>query len=91
MAAGGTKALGAKPVPGRPRKLAQAECERLLRLLGKGARAYGHADDRWTLKRATDLIRREFGVEYHPNHVWRLLRQCGWSHQVPKRRSAGTP
>ena len=54
------KALGAKPVPGRPRKLAQAECERLLRLLRKGAKVYGYPDDTWTLKRVAGLIRQFF-------------------------------
>lgn len=78
MAAGGTQALGAKPAPGRPRKLGQAECERLLLLLRKGAKAHGYLDDRWTLKRVAELIGREFGIQYHPNHVWRLLRRCGW-------------
>lgn len=29
---------------------------------------------------------REFGVRYHPNHVWRVLRELRWSCQVPQRR-----
>jgi putative transposase len=74
--AGGSKALAAKPVPGRPRKLTEAECKRLLRLLKKGAKVYGYPDDRWTLKRVADMIRREFDVVYHIGHVWRLLREC---------------
>ena len=78
MAAGGMKALGAKPVPGRPRKLTEAQARRLLQLLARGAKAHGYPDDRWTLKRIAELIRREFGIQYHPNHVWRLLRRCGW-------------
>lgn len=79
MKAGDPEALAAKPVSGRPRKLTEAECQRLLRLLNTGAKAYGHPDDRWTLKRVADLILREFDVVYHPGHVWRLLRRCGWS------------
>ena len=86
VAAGGTAAVAAKPVPGRPRKLGEAECRRLLKLLRIGARAYGHHTESWTLKKIAELIRREFGVEYHPNHVWRLLRRCGWTRQVPKQR-----
>ena len=73
---GGPEALAAKPVSGRPRKLTEKECQRLLTLLKKGATAYGHPDDRWTLKRVADAILREFDVVYHPGHVWRLLRRA---------------
>ncbi|MCY2950547.1 MAG: IS630 family transposase [Planctomycetota bacterium] len=83
---GGAAALAARPVPGRPRKLQDAECRRLLRLLLKGAMAYGYPNELWTLKRIARVIRREFGVKYHPNHVWRLLRRFRWSCQVPERR-----
>ena len=85
---GGPEALKAKPVPGRPRKLQDAECERLLELLLAGARAYGYPNELWTLKRIARVIRREFGADYHPNHVWRLLRRFGWSCQVPEWRAA---
>jgi transposase len=79
--------LAPKPAPGRPGKLRAAECQRLLQLLLKGALAYGFANDLWTLKRIARVIRREFGVKYHPNHIWRLLRRRGWSCQVPERRA----
>lgn len=87
IAEAGDAALSAKPVPGRPRKLGDAERQRLLKLLLKGALAYGFANDLWTLKRIASVIRREFGVRYHPNHLWRLLRGLGWSCQVPERRA----
>ncbi len=83
---GGASALAAKPVPGRPRKLQKDECHKLLDLLLKGALAYGYPNELWTLKRIARLIRREFGVRYHPNHVWRVLRALRWSCQVPERR-----
>jgi transposase len=37
----------------------------------------------WTAWRVADLIKRECDVEYHPGHVWRLLKQLGWSCQRP--------
>lgn len=77
--AGGAAGLAAKPVPGRPRKLQDVECQRLLKLLQKGPKRNGYPDDRWTLKLIARLIDREFGVTYHPNHIWRLLRRAGWS------------
>jgi transposase len=86
LAEGGPAALAPKPVPGRPRKLRTPECRRLLELLLKGALAYGYPNELWTLKRIAQVIYREFGVRYHPNHVWRVLRQFRWSCQVPKRR-----
>jgi transposase len=84
---GGPKALTAKPVPGRPRKLREAECQRLLELLLQGATAYGYPNELWTLKRIARVIQREFDVDYHPNHVWRLLRRYRWSCQVPQWRA----
>ena len=87
LAEGGQAALAAKPVPGRPRKLQDADCRRLLELLLKGATAYGYPNELWTLKRIARLIRREFGVTYHPNHLWRVLRRLGWSCQMPQRRA----
>ena len=84
---GGSKALRAKPVPGRPPKLGQADCQRLLDVLLAGARAYGYPNELWTLKRIARVIQREFAVDYHPNHVWRVLRRCRWSCQVPERRA----
>ena len=86
LAEGGPAALAAKPVPGRARKLPRSECRRLLELLLKGAIAYGYPNELWTLKRIARVILREFGVRYHPNHVWRVLRGLRWSCQVPQRR-----
>lgn len=84
---GGPKALTAKPVPGRPRKLQDAECRRLLEVLLAGARAYGYPNELWTLGRIARVIAREFQVDYHPNHVWRVLRRYRWSCQVPEWRA----
>jgi transposase len=83
----GPTALKARPVSGRPRKLEDAQCQRLLELLLRGATAYGFSNDLWTLKRIAAVVRREFGVIYHSNHLWRLLRRAGWSCQTPERRA----
>ena len=83
----GPGAVKAKPVPGRPRKLREDECRRLLKLLLQGALAYGLPNDRWTRKRIRTVIRKEFAVVYHPNLVWRVLRRAGWSCQVPERQA----
>ena len=87
IAQGGAKALTAKPVPGRPPKLSEDQCRQLLELLLKGAVACGYPNELWTLGRIAELIQRQFGVFYHPNHVWRLLRRHSWSCQVPEWRA----
>ncbi len=84
---GGDEALSAKPVPGRPKKLGEAECERLWPILLDGALAYGFPNDLWTCKRIARVIRKRFGVKYHPSHVWKILRAARWSCQVPERRA----
>jgi len=84
---GGVKALAAKAVPGRPRKLDLKECRRLVKILVSGAVASGFPNEVWTLRRITQVIEKEFGVEYHPSHLWRVLQRLGWSCQVPERRA----
>lgn len=84
---GGADALTAKPVPGRPLKLTKAQRARLPTLLLRGARAYGHRTDLWTLPRIAELIRQEFEVDYHPCHISRVLADCGWRCQKPARRA----
>jgi transposase len=87
LAQGGAKALASKPVPGRPPKLSEDQCRQLLALLLKGAVGCGYPNELWTLDRVAEVIGREFGVFYHPNHVWRLLRRHSWSCQVPEWRA----
>jgi transposase len=83
----GDAALAAKPTPGRPGKLTAKQREKLPKLLLAGAMARGFPNELWTLKRIATLIRKEFGVRYHPSHLWRVLQSCGWSCQVPERRA----
>jgi transposase len=33
------------------------------------------------------VIQREFGIEYHPDHVGRLMHSLQWSSQMPERRA----
>ncbi|MGA2480863.1 MAG: winged helix-turn-helix domain-containing protein [Spirochaetia bacterium] len=37
----------------------------------------------WTLPRVAKLISSITSVDYHPGHVWRILRKMGWSLQRP--------
>ena len=73
--------------PGRPRKLTAAQEKRLVKLLLKGPLAYGHSTDLWTCRRIAELIRKEFRIRYHRDHVGRLMKMLGWSYQKPQRRA----
>jgi transposase len=73
--------------PGRPAKLSGHQKRRLVQRLVRGAMAHGYATELWTCERIAKLIRKEFGVRYHRDHVGRLLRQLGWSYQKPERRA----
>jgi transposase len=63
--------------------LSAAQWRSILRILRKGALKAGFETDRWTLRRIRDLIRRQFGVAYHPNYLAARLRASGWSPQIP--------
>jgi transposase len=83
----GLDGLNAKPVPGRPPRLSSAERQELEGLLRKGPRAAGLATDAWTCPRIARLIQQRFGVEYHPDHVRRILDALDWSCQKPEQRA----
>ena len=78
---GGTAAVSAKPASGRPRRLTARNLTRLRRMLIQGAQTAGLPTDLWTCPRVAWLIQRQFGVQYHPAHVSRLLHGLGFSPQ----------
>lgn len=84
---GGAEALKVRFSPGRPPKLRVAEKKRLVRLLLRGAMSYGYSTDLWTTARIAEVIKRKFGVVYHPDHIGRLLHSLGWSRQKPEKRA----
>lgn len=81
--AGGVEALyHRKPAGAKPR-LTAAEKADLIAKLRQGASAHGFQGDVWTCQRIAELIKREYGVSYHPDYIGPLLRQLGWSVQRP--------
>lgn len=82
----GREALKAKPTPGRPPKLSEAQLHRLPKMLLKGPRHCGYNTDVWTTERVADLIERKLGVRYHRAHVSRILLAKNWSGQGIERR-----
>ena len=58
-----------------------------MRLLLKGPLAHGYNTNVWTTARIAEVIRREFGVSYHRDHVGCLMHNLNWSHQKPEKRA----
>jgi transposase len=81
------QALRHKPPPGAPSRLSEDQRAKLPELLAWGAQAHGFKGELWTCERVAVVIRREFGVSYHPAHVSRVVRALGLSLQKPQRRA----
>jgi transposase len=84
---GGVQALKRRPAPGARPRLSEDERARVPELLERGAEAHGFLGEVWTCERVAIVIRREFGVSYHPAHVSRLLKALPQSLQKPQRRA----
>jgi transposase len=68
---------------GRKPRLSAVQLRRIERELKRGPEALGYETNLWTAPRVAELIQRECGIQYHPGHVWKILRQMGWSCQRP--------
>ena len=67
----GVEALRRHPAPGPTPKLTTDQLAQIPALLERGPQAYGFRGQRWTCKRVAEVLRRTFGVTYHPAHVSR--------------------
>ena len=83
LAAGGREALRKASQAGRKPRLSEGDRRRIVAGLKSGPEALGYETGLWTAWRVADLIERECGVRYTNVHVWRILRQLGWSCQRP--------
>jgi transposase len=83
----GPEALRAHPSPGHPPKLSAAQQRLIPEFLWHGAEAYGFRGEVWTCARIARVIEEELGVRYHKGHVSRLLKELGWTPQVPIKRA----
>jgi transposase len=83
----GVEGLRHKPPPGATPRLSEDQRARVPELLAQGAQAHGFRGEAWTCERVAIVIRREFGVSYHPAHVSRLLKTLRHSLQKPQRRA----
>jgi transposase len=72
---------------GRKPRLSTQQLRKIEQGLKHGPGVLGYETSLWTSARVAHLIQQECGVEYHPGHVWRILRQLGWSCQRPAGRA----
>jgi len=83
----GLDGLTSRPRSGRPTKLNEEQCRALVEVLLKGPREQGFRTDAWNSRRVQRVIEQAFGVEYHVNHVPRLLRSLGFRPRKPDRQA----
>jgi len=72
---------------GRKPRLSAKQISQIEQGLKRGPQVLGYETSLWTANRVAHLIEQESGVSYHPGHVWKILRQLGWSCQRPAGRA----
>lgn len=82
---GGLGALVKGPYPGRKPKLTHEQLVELDRIIEQGPESAGLDTGVWTAPLAAELVRKLFGVRYHPDHMRRILRRLRFSVQLPTR------
>jgi len=74
--------------PGPTPRLNDAQLQQLQALLLKGAKHHGWHNQLWTAARVAALIKRHFHVDYHPEHVRKILKtRLNWTSQKPRRKA----
>ena len=84
---GGRQGLKAAGRLGRKPRLDARQLARVESELLRGPQQHGFSTDLWTLPRIATLIERLTRVQYHPGHVWYILRRLNWSLQRPARQA----
>lgn len=78
----GTEGVVSHPHGGIP-KLTVEQKSLIPDFLWHGPEAYGFRGEFWTCARVAKVLQLELGVSYHKDHVSRMLRDMGWTPQIP--------
>ncbi len=78
----GAKSLLSQPHAGHP-KLKPEQVQLIPDFLWHGAESYGFPGNLWNCVRIAKVIQRELGVRYNRHHVSRMLKDLGWTPQIP--------
>lgn len=81
----GEAGLEPTPHPAKARRLNPKQLEKLQAAIVAGALAAGFPDDTWTCPRVQTWIKRTFRVDYHVDHLSKLLRALQLTPRTPKR------
>jgi transposase len=79
---GGSGAIRARRIPGRPPKLTIEQRRKLKTWLQCSAKVAGFQSDTWTCARVAKLIELRFDIQYHTSHIGRLVQTLGWQPNV---------
>src|SRR3954447_20459218 len=83
-----SRKLAARPHTGPKPRLSDEQVKELEGLLLEGAKAHGWHNELWSAHRVAEMIRRHFGVEYHAEHVRKVIRgRLRWSSQKPQKKA----
>jgi transposase len=74
------------PYRGKPARLSDEQMQELADIIESGPEATGLDTGVWTSPIIADLVRRRFGIRYHPSQIRRILHKLGFSIQYPKQR-----
>src|ERR1051326_2075889 len=81
---GGLEGLAVRVSTGRKKKLTTKQQAALKKIIVAGAVKAGFDNEIWTSKRVLQVIKDEFDVDYHANHLPKLLRGLGFTPQRPQ-------
>ena len=79
----GDEALKKSARIGRSPALTAEQRELLKSLLARSPQNFGYEGRSWTCPRVARLIESQFGVVYHPGHVWKVLMSLGLRRPSP--------
>lgn len=74
------------PYQGKQPRLSDEQMKELADIIEAGPEASGIDTGVWTSPIIADLVRRRFGMRYHPSQIRRILHKLGFSIQYPKQR-----
>lgn len=82
----GKRGLASKGHPGQETKLTPKRLAKAKKILLKGAKVAGYADDFWTLERLAASIGKKLRMKIGTTQTWRILRSLNWTPQKPETR-----
>ena len=76
-----------KPHPGRKPKLTLGRQRQVLSWLRKNPKSFGFATELWSAPRIAKVIRRKWGVRFHPRYLNAWLTERDVTPQKPQKRA----